>query len=478
MDMLMIAIVGVGARGRARRCSPSSARPRRRPSCASSLRQLEDYEVENVRDQELLDPLTRAGRRAGHRAGSPAWASGSPRSGYVDTVRTKLISAGKADQERSTASSPIRVHHRRRSSPIAALPRCTATRRSTGIAPAGCSSGCVALVFVLGPDAILNRQVEERQHEIRTQAARHPRPARPSASRPASASSRRSTARSPPCPGPLSEEFARMLGEVRAGASRADAMRALDARTNVPEVRSFVLAILQADTFGVSIGRVLRAQADEMRIKRRQLAQEQAQKAPVKMLIPMVFCIFPALFVVVLGPAASTSSTPSTTPLSGWPRTALPHGRAAPSVERSASLRPPQLGRRASGSFVVAARLAHRAPAARRQLVPHPPRHRAADPRHRARCPSHDPYTFTAPGEPWVVQSWLASLLYASAERLGGPRRRPAASSGVLAALLAGLGWRLLATGGRRSCPRSRVGGAVPRRRARRCGPSGRSWSA
>ena len=74
-------------------------------------------------------------------------------------------------------------------------------------------------------------------------------------------------------------------------------MRALETRCNVPEVRSFVLAILQADTFGVSIGRVLRAQADEMRVKRRQIAQEQAQKAPVKMLIPMVFCIFPALFV-------------------------------------------------------------------------------------------------------------------------------------------------------------------------------------
>ena len=105
-------------------------------------------------------------------------------------------------------------------------------------------------------------------------------------------------------PGALSEEFSRMLGETRAGATRADAMRALEARVDVPEVRSFVLAILQADTFGVSIGRVLRAQADEMRIKRRQLAQEQAQKAPVKMLIPMVFCIFPALFVVILGPAS------------------------------------------------------------------------------------------------------------------------------------------------------------------------------
>lgn len=104
-------------------------------------------------------------------------------------------------------------------------------------------------------------------------------------------------------PGPLSTEFARMLGETRAGASRADTMRSMDARIDISEVRSFVLAILQADTFGVSIGRVLRAQADEMRIRRRQIAQEKAQKAPVKMLIPMVFCIFPALFVVILVPA-------------------------------------------------------------------------------------------------------------------------------------------------------------------------------
>lgn len=105
-------------------------------------------------------------------------------------------------------------------------------------------------------------------------------------------------------PGPLSDEFARMLGESRSGASRADAMRAMDERCGIAELRSFVLAIVQADQFGVSIGRVLRAQSEEMRIKRRQLAQEKAQKAPVKMLIPMVFCIFPALFCVVLGPAA------------------------------------------------------------------------------------------------------------------------------------------------------------------------------
>lgn len=104
-------------------------------------------------------------------------------------------------------------------------------------------------------------------------------------------------------PGALSDEFGRMLGEVRAGASRASALRDLSDRLDVDEVRRFVLAVLQADKFGVSIGRMLRNQADEVRVTRRQKAQERAQKAPVKMLVPMVFCIFPAIFVIILGPA-------------------------------------------------------------------------------------------------------------------------------------------------------------------------------
>jgi tight adherence protein C len=103
-------------------------------------------------------------------------------------------------------------------------------------------------------------------------------------------------------PGPLSQEVGRMLHEMRIGVSRADAFRHLAERTDVPELNAFVLAMIQADVFGVSISNVLRAQAKEMRVKRRQFAEERAQRLPINLLFPLIFCILPAMFVVILGP--------------------------------------------------------------------------------------------------------------------------------------------------------------------------------
>jgi len=103
-------------------------------------------------------------------------------------------------------------------------------------------------------------------------------------------------------PGPVGAEFARVLQEMRIGRGRGDAFRSLQTRTTVPEFRSFVAAIVQADAFGIPIANVLRSQSKEMRLKRRQRAEEQAQKVPLKIMFPVVLCIFPALFVVVLGP--------------------------------------------------------------------------------------------------------------------------------------------------------------------------------
>ena len=221
--------------------------------------------------------------------------------GYIEKVRQKFVMAGRdssAEVDRFLASRVIS---------LASVPFILAffflwnPLEFVGMTRL-LIVGLLLMVILMGPEAKLNRAVQSRQTEILRDL--------PDVldlltiSVEAGLGFEQALDRTiATVPGPLSTEFARMLGETRAGSSRADAMRAMDARIDITEVRSFVLAILQADTFGVSIGRVLRAQADEMRIRRRQIAQEQAQKAPVKMLIPMVLCIFPALFVVILVPA-------------------------------------------------------------------------------------------------------------------------------------------------------------------------------
>ena len=104
-------------------------------------------------------------------------------------------------------------------------------------------------------------------------------------------------------PGPLSEEFRRALAEVRVGKQRREALRDIVARTEVGPLTNFIGAIIQAEQLGVSISKVLQVQSEQLRIERRQRAEEQAAKAPIKMLFPLVGCIFPSLFIVILGPA-------------------------------------------------------------------------------------------------------------------------------------------------------------------------------
>lgn len=101
----------------------------------------------------------------------------------------------------------------------------------------------------------------------------------------------------------LSNEFSRVIHEIRLGKTRTEALREMDRRTGVTDITSFVAAVIQAEQLGVSMSKVMRIQSEQMRVRRRQRAEEEAHKAPVKMLFPMVFLIFPALFIVLLGPA-------------------------------------------------------------------------------------------------------------------------------------------------------------------------------
>ena len=145
---------------------------------------------------------------------------------------------------------------------------------------------------------------------------------------------------------PLADEFSRTLKEMELGLPRREALQNLKRRTEVPELSNFVLALTQADALGMPIGRVLKTQAAEMRLKRRQWAREKAAKLPVKILFPLVLFIFPPVFVVVLGPAvvrdrreavADTAGRRTASPRSG--RRSSPSG-GAPSASASPSPTP------------------------------------------------------------------------------------------------------------------------------------------
>jgi tight adherence protein C len=103
--------------------------------------------------------------------------------------------------------------------------------------------------------------------------------------------------------GPLPEEFQHTLQDIRVGKQRREALKDLGERNGVPDLEHFVSSLVQADTLGVSISKVLRIQSEQMRQRRKQRAEEMAMKAPVKLIFPMIFFIFPTIFVILLGPA-------------------------------------------------------------------------------------------------------------------------------------------------------------------------------
>jgi tight adherence protein C len=161
------------------------------------------------------------------------------------------------------------------------------------------------LTFVgfIAPDAILNNKVEERQREILRTLSDTLDLLTISVEAGLSLNAAiAQVVRN--VPGVLSSEFARMLQEIQLGVPRSEAFRNLAERTDVEELNAFALAMIQADVFGVSISSVLRTQAQQLRIKRRQAIEARAQQTPVKIVFPLVLCILPALFVVIVGPGA------------------------------------------------------------------------------------------------------------------------------------------------------------------------------
>jgi tight adherence protein C len=268
-----------------------------RTGARRSLRAIENYEIVDVREQEMLESVTERlvapiGRKLLDigRTFTPV--------GYVEKLKRNIVLAGNPpgyEVDRLLVWKVLGV-----ASGIVWVPL-TYTFLSGHILIMLLAITFAWGLSVFGPDVILSQHITKRRLEIQRRM--------PDTldllviSVEAGLGFEQALDRTAATvPGPLSEELRRMLQETRMGASRADALRALDERTNVEELRTFIVAMLQADSFGVSIARILRTQADEMRVRRRYLAQEKSQKAPVRMLFPLVLCIFPATLVVVVMP--------------------------------------------------------------------------------------------------------------------------------------------------------------------------------
>jgi tight adherence protein C len=269
-----------------------------RATTRRSMEAMSTYETVNVRDQEMMESISDRVLVPIGRATADLVRKVTPR-GYVENVRHKIVLAGNPpgyEVDRFLTWKVVGA-----ASGILWVP--LTLWFLTG-------HPLIALIFLIGawvlsfmaPDIMLNDRINRRREEIARSLSDTLDLLVISVE--AGLGFEQALDRTADTvPGPLSQEIRRMLQETRMGASRADALRALDQRTEVEDLKAFIVAMLQADAFGVSVSRILRTQADEIRARRRSAAQEKAQKAPIKMLFPLVICIFPAIFVVLLVPA-------------------------------------------------------------------------------------------------------------------------------------------------------------------------------
>jgi tight adherence protein C len=289
---LAVAAVGLGAWA-------ASTSMDARAGGRRSLRAIDDYQLVDVRNEEMSLPIAARVLAPAGKAVTDLARRLTP-VGYVDGVRRKIVLAGNPpgyEVDRFLTFKLLGV------ASVIVWIVLAAVFLGDHTLLAVCTVILASGVCIFGPDVVLDGQIKRRREEIERNL--------PDTldllviSVEAGLGFEQALERTAAAvPGPLSEESRRMLQETRMGASRADALRALDERTQVDDLSTFILAMLQADAFGVSISRILRGQADEIRIRRRQHAQELSQKAPVKMLFPLAVCIFPSIFVVVLLPAA------------------------------------------------------------------------------------------------------------------------------------------------------------------------------
>jgi tight adherence protein C len=268
-----------------------------RTGARRSMRAMDDYQTVNVRDQEMLETFSdRVVAPIGKKA--LELANKFTPVGYVENLKKKVVHAGNPPGFETDRFLILKV---------LGVVSCALWvilgfwLFSDNTLLLLLFIGFMCALAVMGPDLVLDRRIKERRNEIERRL--------PDTldllviSVEAGLGFEQALDRTAEAvPGPLSDELRRMLQETRMGASRADALRALDERTDVEDLRTFIVAMLQADTFGVSVARILHTQADEIRERRRQYAQEQSQKLPVKMLFPLVTCVFPATLVVVVLP--------------------------------------------------------------------------------------------------------------------------------------------------------------------------------